>query len=120
MRRGWGESPNAEDLDVRWMNVAYKAARTKRFKYVWASNGADMLFDTVKDPDERWNLIRQKPEIARRLRRLLERKLMSLEQRYFPDWRKSHDPLRAESRPLRRLMAWGLYQPEGVVAPWKE
>ncbi|MCX7016001.1 MAG: hypothetical protein NTW86_26170, partial [Candidatus Sumerlaeota bacterium] len=80
-------------------------------------NGQDMLFDIVKDPDERWNVIARYREIARKLRGALEKKLMSMEQRYFMDLFKpgnikSHPPL-----VLRRLQAWGLYQ-TGVVPPW--
>lgn len=121
MRRAWCESPaeEAEDLDVRFANVAYKAARTKRYKYVWASNGQDMLFDIVKDPDERWNIIHMYPEIAKKLRKALETKLMSIEQRYFPDWfRPNKDVTIHNPYGIRRLCAWGLYQPVGTVPAW--
>ena len=122
MRRGWCEAEKPEDLDVRFMNVSYKAARGKRWKYVWVSNGDDMLFDIVKDPDERWNVIDRNPAIAKKLRAAMEAKLMSMEQRYFMDKVKVAD-LSADSRyspkVLRRLMAWGLYQP-GIVPAWDE
>lgn len=119
MRRAWGEGELGPDLDVRFMNVSYKAARTKRYKYVWVSNGRDMLFDTVKDPDERWNIIDRKPQVATKLRKAMEAKLMGIEQRYFMDWKKQHNPRKQELHTLRRLAAWGLYQP-GIVAPWGE
>ncbi|GEM_PF-466079 len=121
MRRTWCESPAemAELLDVRFANVSYKAARTKRYKYVWVSNGQDMLFDTIKDPDERWNVIHLFPEIARKLRKALETKLMSIEQRYFPDFFKPNkDKTIHNPYGIRRLCAWGLYQPVGTIAPW--
>lgn len=117
MRRGWCEGKNPEDLDVRFMNVWYKAARTKRYKYVWVSNGEDMLFDIVKDPDERWNIIKDKPGIARTLRKAMEKKLLTMEQRYYMDRFKQPD--KYDPYALRRLAAWGLYQP-GVVQPWDE
>jgi arylsulfatase A-like enzyme len=117
MRRGWTEAEDRENLDVRFMNVWYKAARAKRYKYVWVSNGQDMLFDVVKDPDERWNIIQSKPEIARKLRKALEAKLMTMEQRYYPDMFKPTNTSSHSPEVLRRLAAWGLYQP-GTVAPW--
>lgn len=121
MRRAWCESPaeEAEDLDVRFANVSYKAARTKRYKYIWVSNGNDMLFDIVKDPDERWNIIHMYPEIAKQLRKKMEVKLMSIEQRYFPDMFKPNKDITIHNPyGIRRLCAWGLYQPVGTVAPW--
>ncbi|OPZ19788.1 MAG: Arylsulfatase [candidate division BRC1 bacterium ADurb.BinA364] len=117
MRRSWTEAEDPETLDVRFANVWYKAARTLEWKYVWASNGQDMLFNIQRDPDERWNVIDRYPEIARDLMRKMETKLMSMEQRYFTDMfkptnRKSHQP-----KVTRRLAAWGLYQP-GIVPPY--
>ena len=117
MRRGWTEAQDPEGLDVRFANVSYKAARTKRWKYVWVSNGEDMLFDIVKDPDERWNVIAQRPDIAKKMRKAMEEKLMSMEQRYFMDLFK---PTNTRSHPplvKRRLQAWGLYQ-SGIVGPY--
>ena len=117
MRGAWCTAEDPENLDCRFMNVWYKAARTKRYKYIWVSSGEDMLFDTVKDPDERWNVIERYAEIARKLRKAMEKKLMSMEQRYYTDMFKT--PQRYDPHALRRLMAWGLCQP-GVVPPWDE
>ena len=92
-----------------------KAARTKRYKYVWHAYGQDMLFDVANDPDERWNIIGRKPQVARRLRERLERFLMSIEQRYYPDmFRKGRD---RDPLVVRRLCAWGIFRP-GIVPPW--
>jgi len=112
LRRAWTEDP---DYDPRWAFAALKAARTKRYKYVWHAYGRDMLFDVVNDPDERWNIIDRKPMVARRLQKQLERFLMSIEQRYYPDmFRKGR---KRDPYVTRRLAAWGLYRP-GVVPPW--
>ncbi|HID21533.1 MAG TPA: hypothetical protein EYP14_03935, partial [Planctomycetaceae bacterium] len=119
MRRGWAEAENPDTLDVRFANVWFKAARTKRYKYVWASNGQDMLFDIVRDPDERWNIIDRRPDIAKKLYRALETKLMSIEQRYFMDLFKPTNVHRHPPRVVRRLQAWGFYQ-SGIVEPWDE
>ena len=117
MRRGWCEGADPENLDVRFANVWYKAARTKRYKYVWASNGQDMLFDIIKDSDERWNVIAEKPLTAKKLMKSMEKKLMSIEQRYFMDIISPRNLPRFDPYQIRRLAAWGLYQ-NGIVSPW--
>jgi arylsulfatase A-like enzyme len=119
MRRSWNEAEDADDLDVRFANVWYKAARTKSYKYIWVSNGNDMLFDIRRDPDERWNIIQQKPEVARRLRNAMEKKLMSMEQRYYQDKSNPLSPGAAHPYQMRRLAAWGLFQP-GIVPRWDD
>ena len=123
LRLTWSTAEDAENADPRFMNVAYKAARAKRYKYIWASNGQDALFDIVKDPDERWNIIQSKPAVARKLRKAMEEMLMSMEQRYYPDMmtpdRQLRFPPAVVTSALRRLAAWGLYQP-GIVPAWNE
>ena len=99
---------NDPDCDVRWCNQLLKAARGKRYKYIWSSIGDDKLFDIVKDPDERFNIIDRRPDIARKMFKQLEAKLLTFEQRYFPDtwsFRKYSSDL------ARRMEAWGLFQP---------
>jgi len=117
MRRAWAEAEDPESLDVRFANVWYKAARTLQWKYIWASNGADMLFDVARDPDERFNLMNRYPDIARSLRLKMEKKLMSMEQRYYMDMFKSTNPNSQAPCVVRRLQAWGLYQ-DGVAKPY--
>ncbi len=119
MRRAWAEAVDPEGLDVRFANVWYKAARTKRHKYIWASNGQDMLFDVAADPDERWNIIKSKPDIARRLYAALEQKLMSMELRSYPDMFKPENENRHPPKVIRRLQAWGLYN-TGISEPWDQ
>jgi hypothetical protein len=111
-RRAWEFDPES---DPRFAFASLKAARTKRYKYVWTDHGNDMLFDVVNDPDERWNIIQRKPEVARKLRKEMEEFLMSIEQRYFQDF--FRPGRRRDPRVVRRLCAWGLYRP-GVVPPW--
>jgi arylsulfatase A-like enzyme len=118
MRGAWcGGVKDPENFDPRYMNVAYKAARTRRVKYIWASNGNDMLFDVVKDPDERFNIINRFPQIAVKLRKAMEKKLMAMELRNYPDMFRT--PERYDPKGLRRLAAWGFFQPVGVTPPWK-
>jgi arylsulfatase A-like enzyme len=106
LRSAWWNDPEG---DVRRCNQHLKAARGKRWKYIWSSIGQDMLFDIRKDPDERFDLIQRHPDIARKMNKKLEEKLLSFEQRYFPDtW-----SFRKYDRNLaRRMEAWGLFQPE--------
>jgi arylsulfatase A-like enzyme len=115
------------DFDSRWAFRAHKAARTLEYKYIWTSAGDDMLFDIRRDPDERWDLLRGRngpledgryPEdVARELKQKIEDLLMSVELRTFPDMFR---PGRAHMDPkvIRRLAAWGLYQP-GLAPPWE-
>ena len=112
MRRGLQEDP---DCDIRFIGAALKAARTKRYKYIWHAYGQDLLFDIVNDPDERWNIIDRKPEIAKRLMKKMEAKLMSMEQRHFADFFRPGN--KRDALAVRRLAAWGLFKP-GVVPPW--
>jgi arylsulfatase A-like enzyme len=105
LRSAWWNDP---ECDVRWCNQHLKCARGKRWKYTWSSIGQDMLFDVRKDPDERFNVIQRYPEVARKLQKQLEARLLSFEQRHFPDtW-----SFRKYDRSLaRRMEAWGLFQP---------
>ncbi len=114
-KRAWSMHP---DQDVRWLNEALKAARTLKYKYIWSSVGRDMLFDIENDPDEQCNIIGRKPEVARELQQELEELLMSMEQRYYQDMYRPGRP-KIDAKAIRRLAAWGLYQP-GIVPPWTD
>ena len=117
LRRAWVRDP---ECDPRWAFPALKAARTKRYKYVWHAAGQDKLYDVINDPDERWDIIDRKPEVARQLQKKLEKFLMSIEQRYYMDMRRpGRLEAEGEKEVLRRLAAWGLYRP-GIIPPWKE
>ena len=111
-RRAWTNDP---ECDPRFAFAALKAARTKRYKYVWHAYGDDLLFDVARDPDERWNIIARKPEVAKKLRKKLEAFLMSIEQRCYPDWFRKGN--KQDPYVIRRLCAWGLFRP-GIVPPW--
>jgi arylsulfatase A-like enzyme len=112
LRRAWELDP---ECDPRFAFSSLKAARTKRYKYIWHDRGHDMLFDVVNDPDERWNIIQRRPEIAKRMRVELENFLMSIEQRYYQDmFRPGRD---RKPEVVRRLCAWGLFRP-GIIPPW--
>jgi len=123
MRITYAKADDVENADVRMFNVWYKAARTKRYKYVWVSDGNDMLFDCVKDPDERWNIIHKKPRLAVKLRKAMGAMLLSMEQRYYRDMmtpdRQLRYPPEVTTFVMRRMAAWGFYQP-GVMSPWNE
>jgi len=117
VRRAWVNDP---DYDPRWAFPGLKAARTKQYKYIWHAAGDDKLYDVLNDPDERWDIMSRKPEVARELQKKLEGFLMSIEQRYYMDMRRpGRDRNEIEKKVLRRMAAWGLYRP-GIVPPWKE
>jgi arylsulfatase A-like enzyme len=44
------------DVDVARFDRTLRAARLGRYKYIWASDGADELYDVVADPGETRNL----------------------------------------------------------------
>jgi arylsulfatase A-like enzyme len=56
---------------------ALRCARTSRFKYIWASDGRDELYDLARDPQEECNLIAAESERAGELRTALDRWLAS-------------------------------------------
>jgi len=60
-------------VDVSRYDRAMKMIRTDRYKYIWASDGNHELYDLQADPDERRNIIAERPDIAEDLdRRLTE------------------------------------------------
>jgi len=117
MRRAWSFD---ETCDPRRYGQALKAARTKRHKYIWSSFGTDMLFDLKNDPDERWNIIDRKPELARKMRQQIEDMLMNQEQRCFPDFVRPRGGGSSSRDPytIRRMKAWGLLRTPGVTPKW--
>jgi arylsulfatase A-like enzyme len=66
-------------FDSRIYNRLYKCARTREYKYVWASDGRDELYDIAKDKDEQQNIIKRRPEIALELRSKLRDFLVRLD-----------------------------------------
>ncbi|MFC1869968.1 sulfatase [Chloroflexota bacterium] len=66
-------------LDVSKYSRYLKTVRTDEFKYIWASNGRDELYDIRHDPEELNNLIEAEPGKAGELRALLREWLHSFE-----------------------------------------
>ena len=56
-----------------------KAVRTEEFKYIWASDGLDELYNLKQDPAELTNIIDSEPEKAAELRAVLKQWLNSFE-----------------------------------------
>ena len=94
------------DVDFRMFNRWLKSYRTLRYKYIWASDGRDELYDLSEDPGERCNLVDEMPEKVKEMRRQLESFLLSLEMHDYGD--KLHSCKKAEN--LKRLKAWGFYR----------
>jgi arylsulfatase A-like enzyme len=67
-----GFSGNCYDRSLRTL-------RTKKHKYIWASDGRDELYDIAADPGETRNLIAAEPHIAQELREKLEAWLKSFD-----------------------------------------
>ena len=58
----------------RWLR-RLKSIQSADYKYIWASDGRDELYDLRADPDEERNLIGRLPDKARELRRRLEERI---------------------------------------------
>ena len=59
------------DFDFSPFDRELRAYRTRRYKYIWASDGRDELYDLVQDPGETDNLIHKRPDVAADLRQRL-------------------------------------------------
>jgi len=95
--------------DMRWADRSLKAFYQGRFKYIWASNGQDELYDLREDPGERRNLARKEAGQAARMRRKLEDRLLSFPPRNLPDYLNESPQKQGDVRTLARLRAWGIY-----------
>ena len=93
------------DLDYRPWLVRLKTIRTLEWKYIWYSDGNDMIFDLVSDPGERNNLIEGERSRASDMRLQLESFLLSIERRDYGDkLQGSYIPF------VERLKAWGFFR----------
>jgi len=98
------------DYDFRKILRRWKAIRSGDYKYHWASDGQDMLFDLRSDPGERHNLIEAQPEKAAELRRTLENFLLPLARADFGDEMRNHGFRNVRWDSVDRLRAWGVYR----------
>jgi len=103
--------------DLRWTDRSLKAYYKGSHKYIWASNGADELYDLSKDPVERRNLAARDPRRVEKMKRELEALLLSMPRRNFPDYLNESPQKRGKKETEDRLRAWGIYNdmlpPEG-------
>jgi arylsulfatase A-like enzyme len=98
------------DFDYRRWLRRWKSICTAEFKYHWASDGPDMLFNMVADPGERVNLIDKMPDTADSMRRKLENFLISLSRNDFGDEMRNHGFRNVRWDNVDRLKAWGIYR----------
>jgi arylsulfatase A-like enzyme len=98
------------DFDYRvWLRYL-KTIRTNEWKYIWASDGKDMLFNIQDDPGERNNLLAEQSSVALQLRRQLEAFLGSLQRRDYGDTMRNHGFRNVRWDNVDRLKAWGIYR----------
>jgi arylsulfatase A-like enzyme len=93
----------------RWLK-RLKIIRTHHYKYHWASNGDDMLFDIQSDPGERNNIHDLMPEKAAELRKSLENFLITLQRSDFGDQMRNHGFRNVRWDNVDKLKAWGIYR----------
>lgn len=98
--------PNA---DIRWVDRSLKAYYRGRYKYIWASNGNDELYDLSQDPVEKRNLAAKQPKRVQAMRQELEELLLSLPRRNFVDYLSESPEKRGKQHTEDRLRAWGIY-----------
>ncbi len=98
------------DLNYRKWLKRLKTIRTHRYKYHWASNGEDMLFDIQSDPGERNDILKRRPEKAAELRHTLEDFLLSLPRNDFGDRMRNHGFRNVRWDNVDKLKAWGIYR----------
>jgi arylsulfatase A-like enzyme len=98
------------DFDYRRWLRRWKSIRTHEYKYHWASDGQDMLFNIAADPLERHNLIDAMPEKVVELRQMLECFLLTLKRCDYGDKMRNHGFRNVQWDNIDRLKAWGLYR----------
>lgn len=98
------------NFDYRPWLRRIKAIRTLEWKYIWHSDGNDMIFDIIADPDERENLIEKEKDRAFEMRMRLESFLMDLERRDYGDKMRNHSFRKVRWSSVNRLKAWGVYR----------
>jgi len=98
------------DFDYRRWLRRWKSIRTHEYKYHWASDGQDMLFNVAADPLERHNLTDDLPEKAAELRQTLERFLLTLKRGDYGDKMRNHGFRNVRWDNVDRLKAWGIYR----------
>lgn len=81
---------------------ALRAIRTEGYKYIWASDGRDELYNIRADPEEKENLISTQPEKAQELRQMLEGWL-----RGFPPYEAEEEAMELDEITRERLRGLG-------------
>ncbi len=93
------------DMDYRSWMQSLKALRTLDWKYIWCSDGNDMIFDIRTDPGETNNLIATESSRASAMRKKLEGFLLGIEQRDYGDKLARH-----YTPYIRNLKTWGYFR----------
>jgi len=93
------------DFDFRVFNRWLKAYREGKYKYIWASDGRDELYDLEKDPKEKENLASLMPQKVKEMKDKLERLLSSLPKGEYKG--EIRHPRKVEN--MRRLKVWEMY-----------
>jgi len=93
------------DMDYRSWMQSLKTLRTLDWKYIWCSDGNDMIFDIRTDPGETNNLIATEKSRASAMRKKLEGFLLGIEQRDYGDKLARH-----YTPYIRHLKTWGYFR----------
>jgi hypothetical protein len=107
IERALRRNPN---FDYRPWLKRIKTIRTLEWKYIWYSDGNDMIFNVRTDPGERKNLIEEEKSRAFQMRTRLENFLVNIEHRDYGDKMRNHSFRRVQWSNVNRLKAWGVYR----------
>ncbi|RLE90074.1 MAG: hypothetical protein DRJ49_01075 [Thermoprotei archaeon] len=75
-----------KNYDFRKWNRRLKAIIVGEYKYIWASDGKDELYNLKEDPNEQRNLVEEDPDRVKAMRAFLFKVLSGLEHRDLGDF----------------------------------
>ena len=85
-----------------------KSYEDGNYKFIWASDGRDQLFDLKADPEETADLIDELPQTALSYYEHLDKWMMARPHRDYGDALSVHPMKGVDEERLRRLEQWGL------------
>ncbi|MBI4718926.1 MAG: sulfatase [Planctomycetes bacterium] len=86
-------------------NARYRMIRTDDYKFIWSSDGRHGLYDVQTDPEEVFNLLTEKPEIAKELNDRLAAWFQA-QPDYVPAVRMPGEPLDAQTLEILRTLGY--------------
>ncbi len=105
------------EFDLRPYFRALKSYRRGNWKYIWASDGRDMLFDLAADPREQVNLIDSQRALARTLYDELDGVLSRIPVNDYGDWMVTEYMKGTPRASWEKIRRWGYLRPGRADRP---